>query len=614
MSQTFVYLPKDFFELPSSEVGNYAAEFSKLGRYGVPIVKIAVVPINTLKIIAEANNLQAKIYKIVQETNYSSSQSKEASCQKIEHLISKQVIPKALADELLNIYHNYFQKSFILVSNSQEVPFQDVAVPHIHGDTNFVDAILEVWAKLACQKLKRLQLSTTSVHDIVFPSPILLKEQLEPTVSGVAYSYDTTDGNKNRVTILSTWGIVHPEQNAFDSYLIDVRTNTIIKKKKQPKQTQFRRVLGKLRIDEVLEKYKHADTIHEQDLVKIAQILATIKKRHLTQVKIVWGVQNNHLFVESVAEIEKIATKQHFQTQKKRSFFQIYSTLGNSVPRSRNTETSDGLVVYNSGKLLSVSATHPNEVVKTKQKEPLVEAITRILVKNIEKNQRPLIYRANNFTSKEFNQLQFATLYEMPENNPYLGFRGGLRYLSQQQAFQIELEALVRTLKKTQQPVSLLLPFVRSSEELTKLISVIRKYGLLKFDRFSIWLELSTPENALNLSEYPLKELKGIVFNTQSMHALLTGVDPTNQDISVHYQKNLPLLKQLVENSIQSVKSATKTISIDAQPKFFVDLTSYDKEFLEQLCDLEITGFIVNEQVTELVKKCIMDIQHNTVL
>jgi len=610
MPQTFLYLPKDFAGLPSHEVGSYAKEISNLSISGVPLTKSVVIPLNTLKIIAQANNLQAKVYKLIQETDYSSSISKQKTANTIKQLIKKQSIPKELAVKFLDTYHNYFQKSFVMVKNAEVLPFADIEENHVHSDTNYVDAILDLWANISSKKFKQLSLGTNNIHEILFPSPILIQAQLEPKVSGIAYSYDTNDGSKNRVTILSTWGIYHKDQNNFDTHIVDIRTKNIIQQNQKTKKTQFRRVIGKLTKDEVLAKYQNEITLNSDHLRSIVELICLIKMKHLSQIEVIWGIQDNSLFIESIKESEINTNK----TDQKKSFFKLYTTVNSSINLQKNSDQIDGLIVHDSGKLLAASATHPSQVVKTKQKDHLIEAISRTLTKYLEKTNKPLIYRANNFTSNEFNKLQFATLYEFPEKNPYLGFRGGLRYLSQPDAFKMELDAIKKTLEKTKLKISLVLPFVRSPEELSKLISLINKQGLNKYSNFEIWFELSTPENVLNLSSYPIKNIQAVIFNTQSIHALTTGIDPHNDDISVHYQKNIYMLKNLVEISIKTIKNNTRTLSINNQPKVFIDMVDYNKELLEELCDLEINGFIINEQVTDIAKKCIIERQHNKIL
>lgn len=617
MPRTFVYLPIQINKVPTRQVGAYAVELSKLNRTGALLPKYIVIPQDTLKIIAQANNLQAKAYRLIQETNYASETSKNNTCKKLKQLITKQSIPKKLAKELLDTYHKYFKKSFVFIKNAHPLPFHDISIEHIHSDTNFVNAVLETWAEISVTKLKKLLIGTSNIHTLLFPCPILVQEQLEPKTSGVAYSYDLSSGNKNRVTILSTWGVYHPNQEDFDEFSVDVRTNNLINKKTITKKSQFRRVLGKLKSDDVLVKYQNQKTLSSQQLKDITKLVSKIKKNYLHQIKVNWVIQDNQIYIESIKESE--INIQNNKTQEQTPF-KIYTTVTSannlSKQNQQNNQTcqTNGIVVYNSGRLLSASGMHPSEVVKTKQKKYLIEAISRTLLKYITKTNKPLLYRANNFTSKQYNKLKFSSLYEMPEVNPFLGFRGGLRLISQPESFKLELSALAQVLNKTEQKVTLLLPFVRSPDELAHLINQINKQGLTNHSNFLIYLELSTPENILNLSEYLTKNIQGVVFNTQTIHALATGIDPKNTDIASHYNLNTTMMEKLVQTTIQTIYQTTKTRSIDKKPKLFIDLTSYNKELLEKLCNLEINGFIINEQVTEFAKKCIIERQDNKLL
>lgn len=603
MPQQFIYLPTEFSGFPSIEIGTYAKNISQLLQLGVNVPKSAVIPLNTLKIIAQANNLQVIAYKLLKETDYSSEVSKNKTCERLKHLIKRQQIPRELASKLLDLYHNYFKNSFIKVQNSEQLQFSDVQASNIYSDTNFIDTILDVWAEMTIKKLKKLQLGTESIHLFLFPSPILVQEQIESKISGIAYSFDLSDLEKNKITIYSTWGVFHPEQEDFDTYITDVRTNNIISKQIKTKKHQFRRVLDKLRTDEVLVKNQSRETLSETQLKEITQLVSTLKKQHLAQIEIAWAIYKDKLFVENVTP-----TNLDIQTniiKSKKSIFKVFTTVTPNSPLQKREEV-DGLVVYDGGQLISASGTHPSEVAKTKQKKYLIEAISRILIKYCNKSNKPLIYRANNFTSTQFNKLKFASVYETQENNPYLGFRGGLRFLSQPEAFKIELESLSKVLISTKQQVTLLLPFIRSPEELSMLKQLIKKLGLTQHSHFSLWLELSTPENVFNLTEYPLQDISGFVFNTVSINSLMTGVDPSNLDISNHYTLNKALITFLVQKTIDSLKKINKSA-------FLIDLTHYDHQLLEQLCDLNISGFIFNEQITEQAKKCIIERQRSTI-
>lgn len=612
MSQPFVYLPQQFAKASTFEVGTYAKEISNYIEWGIPVPKTVVIPHNTLKIIAQANNLQAKIYKLLQETNFSSSLSKTNAYKRIQHLITRQSIPKELASQLLKTYHEYFQESFILLKNAEKLPFADILVENIHSDTNFVDALLEAWARVSATKLEKLLLSTTNIHDILFPSPILVQEQFEPKISGIAYSFDQTDGSKNRITIKSSWGVYTPLQQDFDTYTVDVRTENIIAQQLTTKQTQYRRVIGKLREDEVLVKYQNQETLTQQQIQAITVLVSKIKRKYLSQVEIVWAIQDGMLCIVSVAEAElelpQYSRQQH-TTQK------IYATVSASYSGQKETTTAiDGIAVLNSAPLLFAAATHPNEVVKTKQKKYLVDSISKTLIKYIEKNKLPLIYKANSSTSAELSKLKFGSIYEVPEQNPLLGFRGGMRLISLPATFAIELESLQKVLEKTQQKITLVLPFVRSPEEVTRLIQTVHSFGLTQNPKFSLWFELATPENMLNIAEYPIHLVQGILCNLQSIHSLSVGVDQNNPDVALQYSQNHTLLEKLVEHAISGIAEKQKKQFTSPTCEISIDLTNGNNEMIERLCQLPITSFIVNQEVTSSVKTCIIDTQYKGLL
>lgn len=612
MPQPFVYLPQQFAKASTFEVGSYAKEISSYLEWGIPVPKTAVIPHNTLKIIAQANNLQAKIYKLLQETDFTSSLSKSNTYKKIQHLITRQSIPRELASQLLKTYHDYFQESFICIKNAEKLPFSDILVENIHSDTNFADALLETWARVSASKFEKLLLSTTNIHDILFPSPLLIQEQLEPNTSGIAYSFDHTEGSKNRVTIKSSWGVYTPHQQDFDVYTVDIRTENIIAKQLATKQTQYRRVIGKLREDEVLVKYQNQETLTTNQVQAISTLVLKIKRKFLSQIQIVWAIQDDHLYIISISEAELELPRQSYN---QRTTQKIYAAIQTEYSGQKQTDTEiDGIAILDSAPLLFAAATHPSEVVKTKQKKYLVDSIAKTLLKQIEKTNKPLLYKANSSTSTELSKLQFGSIYEVAELNPYLGFRGGIRLISLPATFAIELESLQKVLEKTKQRITLILPFVRSPEEVTRLIQLVNSHGLTQHTNFSLWFELATPENMLNIAEYPVHLIQGVVCNLRSIQALAIGVDPNNQDIALHYSQNSVLLEKLIEHAITGILEKQKKQFANTACEVSVDLTNFDKELTERLCELPINSFIVNQEVTSSIKTCIINTQQKNLL
>lgn len=612
MAEKFIYLSNEFGSVASHLIGDTATELFELERAGVNTPKSLVIPVNTLKIIAQANNLQAHCYTLLQNTTFSSSLSVTKTADQLKKLVEKQTVPKDLGSQLLKTYHTFFSDDFVKVQSSNRVRNTIYALENIHSDTNMVTSILELWAEIISVQIHQMQAKQHSLHEILFATPILISKQAEPTKSGVALTFDDRSGAKQRISVHSSWG-VYTAQTDHDSYYVDIRTKNITQKSVPKKSSQYRRVLGSLRKDEVLKQKHDVSTLSEKEINQLLEAVTSIKKKYLSQLEIGWAYVHDRLIIESVEPVELDFSNKKTSSSEKQTK-QIFSTIPVNQSTTTISESIDGLAVLNSELLLAITGTHPQEIAKSKQREHLVSAVSKKISKFVTTKNLPLIYRANNFTSHEFRQLKGGSVFEAPETNPALGYRGGIRYLSQSAAFEIELEILQNILQKTTKKVGLLLPFIRSASELQQVLSKLKNEGLLEHSHFSVWLELSTPANILELSEYPVQKLGGLVLNTKSIHTLAYGFDPHNPEMMARYPYSIPLLKTFLQSAIDTLKEKTRTISNFDKPNLYIDLSSFNKQVLEELYDLEIAGFIVNESVTDVAKKCMIKKEQHSVV
>lgn len=605
MAQKFIYLSNEFGSLASHTLGEAASRLSELQKTNINVPKSVLVPTNTLKIIAQANNLQAHCYKLIQNTSFASIISKNTTSEQIKKLITKTRVPKELGSELLKVYHQFFSDEFVKVQSSNTVNTKTLQHENIHSDTNMITSVLELWAEIVSTQISSMQTKKHSIHEVLFASPILIVEQIEPKISGKAITFDINTGSKQRITVQSSWGVFSPTTD-FDTFLIDIRTKNTTHKKIVNKSKQYRRVLGKLRIDEVQKNSQSKSTLTAKQISQLTDAVSKIKRKYLSQLEIYWAYHHDKLVIESISEVE-LTYNAYSSKQKEPERKRLFVTLPFNKSTDAVPKAAKGLAVLNSGQLLAISGIHPVQTAKSKQKDHLITAVSRTLSKFSSKQKLPILYRANNYTSFELSKLQAGSVYESKEANPALGFRGGIRYISHQSAFETELLILKKTIQKTSQELGFILPFIRSASELQQVLSLIQKSGLMNQKNFSVWLEISTPANTLDLASYPVEKLGGVVFNPQTIHALLNGIDKSNHDIYSRYPINTHIIKELLSTTINTLNDKTKTMSQFKKPQVFVDLTDFNKSLLQQVYDLDFSGFIVNESVTELAKKCMIE-------
>ncbi|MEA2056114.1 MAG: putative PEP-binding protein, partial [Patescibacteria group bacterium] len=275
---------------------------------------------------------------------------------------------------------------------------------------------------------------------------------------------------------------------------------------------------------------------------------------------------------------------------------------------SELNQISDGLGLIRSEHFYIQSGYHPLKLIRTK-KNKLKQRIAHQIINyyhrylNSEKKPPLMVYRSLNLTSNQLLNLRQGNNFETEEDNPYLGFRGASRYLNQPEIFDFELDLIAHINQKIDQPIILMLPFVRTAFEWQQLQLHIRKKIPKQVLRPQVWLQITTPENLINLPHYFDQNLAGISINIKSIHALMHGIDPSQPDIFNQYQLDtqfftdqLNRLKQLIEQQTHEVKS-------------LINLHEYNQTIIEQAVKLEYGGITVRPQIVKQVKEQLIEVE-----
>ncbi len=617
MSKNFFILLEEFSGKPKIEIGQLAKSISKFTEQGIPTPVAVCVPIKTLELIAQKNSLAGKIRKILLITDFDSTTSKTNALTKIKRNIIGQSIPENISSEFLDLYHSYLKSGFVSIQDS---------IHTIKGDVNVIDSLLETWAQTVEHELysqiinKKLQASSKNVANIIFSTPFLIKQKINSQVSGSALTFDDRDGNKKIFTIKSVWGIdSHDFKNETSKHYVDVKSLNVVGKTTNKQTYQYIREVSLLRKQKLGANKLNKLPLNSQQAQKLADLISKIKKLSIAHLEISWSLENNNFLIDQIKEtfIYDQTTKKIKQPVKK-----VYSSVQNSQENKIAEKFADGLAIMNSGDLLSLLGIHPIKISKTSQKRPLIEAISKTIGKysswqNLDSGieiKPHIIYRSQNLTANELEKLEFSSNFEAKEKNPYLGLRGATKILGQPQIFDMELEIIKNILAKNQNKISLLVPFCRSADETRQILKIIDKSGLNKNANFNTWLEISTPENALNISNYPLEQLHGFVMNIKSIYDLIIGIDSSNKDVLSRYPDGSTIIINLIRVISKEISAfSNKNIYIKKQ-KLFIDLTNFDIGILNEVLKEKIDGVIVNHKVTELTKKCIINSEEKVTL
>ena len=181
---------------------------------------------------------------------------------------------------------------------------------------------------------------------------------------------------------------------------------------------------------------------------------------------------------------------------------------------------------------------------------------------------KKVIVRLSDFKSNEYANLIGGKLYEPTEENPMLGFRGASRYISEsfRDCFELECRAMKRVrdvMGLTN--VELMVPFVRTVNEASQVVSLLEDYGLKRGEnglRLIMMCEL--PSNALLADEF-LEHFDGFSIGSNDMTQLTLGLDRDSGVIAHLFDERDPAVKKLLSMAIQSCIKAGKYIGICGQ-------------------------------------------------
>jgi len=231
---------------------------------------------------------------------------------------------------------------------------------------------------------------------------------------------------------------------------------------------------------------------------------------------------------------------------------------------SKNT---DGVGLLRAEFMIAQIGKHPRLFIKQKKQKEFIEK----LATGIEQiagafYPRPVVYRATDFRTNEYRDLKGGMEFEGEEANPMIGFRGVSRYVVNDDVFELELQAIknVRN-KKNLANLHLMLPFVRTVDELIKCKKIIASLGLRRGPRFKLWIMVEVPSTVIILDDFIDAGVDGVSIGSNDLTQLILGLDRDNTKISHLFDERNPAVLWALEKVIKTCAKRKITSSICGQ-------------------------------------------------
>lgn len=193
---------------------------------------------------------------------------------------------------------------------------------------------------------------------------------------------------------------------------------------------------------------------------------------------------------------------------------------------------------------------------------------------------RPVVVRFSDFRTNEFRGLQGGEEVEPVENNPMLGWRGVARYISPEYEAGFRLEC--RAMRKVREEYHLtnvwaMLPFVRTTWEVEKVLAVMASEGLTSNRNFRVWIMAEVP-SVIFLAEQFSPLVDGFSIGSNDLTQLILGADRDSGilDNMGYFDERDPAVQTAIAHLIRVAHRYGKTVSICGQgPSVYPEFTEF---------------------------------------
>ncbi|HSK15849.1 MAG TPA: phosphoenolpyruvate synthase [Gaiellaceae bacterium] len=221
---------------------------------------------------------------------------------------------------------------------------------------------------------------------------------------------------------------------------------------------------------------------------------------------------------------------------------------------------------------------------------------------------RPITYRTIDFRTNEFRNLEGGAEFEPVEANPMIGVRGALRYVREPDLFGLELEAVRRVWDGGHTNLHVMLPFVRTADELARCRELVGESGLLDRAGFELWVMAEVPSVLFNLERYAELGVVGISIGSNDLTQLLLGADRDSELLADVFDERDPAVVAYLRELIPRARGLGLATSICGQAP------SVHPGYAELLVRAGIDAISVNVDVVDTTRRLIAAAERRVLL
>ncbi|MFH0885258.1 MAG: phosphoenolpyruvate synthase [Candidatus Micrarchaeota archaeon] len=222
---------------------------------------------------------------------------------------------------------------------------------------------------------------------------------------------------------------------------------------------------------------------------------------------------------------------------------------------------------------------------------------------------RPVIYRAADFKTNEYRNLEGGEKYEPHEENPMMGYRGAARYIREPELFKLELAAIKKVREEYNlSNLHLMIPFIRRIGELRAIKDIMDDVELYRTRDFKLWIMVEVPSTVILIDQFCKEGIDGVSIGTNDLTQLTLGIDRDNATMAKGFDERNEAVLRSLKRVITTCNKFGVTSSLCGQAP------SVYPEFAEKLVEFGITSMSVNPDAVERTRKIVASAEQKIML
>jgi len=295
--------------------------------------------------------------------------------------------------------------------------------------------------------------------------------------------------------------------------------------------------------------------------------------------------------------LEKYANVEAIDTRTK-----LYVNLAEPELASRVAARNvDGVGLLRAEFIVAQIGEHPRHFMK----EGRGAEYTQQLASGIEQfcsafTPRPVVYRLTDFKTNEYANLRGGAEFEPSEENPMIGYRGASRYIREPEIFDLELDAILQV-RETYKNLYVMVPFVRTPDELRKVKALMARRGLRRGEDFKLWMMVEVPSNVIILDQFIDVGIDGISIGSNDLTQLVLGIDRDSEQLADTFDERNPAVMSAIKTAVTTARARGITVGICGQaPSVYPEIT-------EKLVEWGVTSVSVSPDAIDETRQIIAD-------